>query len=156
MPIFKPQTRIKSYYIMFLAHQGTESFPCSQLDLWAEKCRESTYGLCTSSSSSHKDTGHSFSVPLATDFHSMGFPALSDGKESTCNAGDLSSIPGSGRSPGEGNGNPFRYSWLEISWDGGAWQAIVCGIAKTQTWLSDSHFSLDSHAGFHTTFILSG
>ena len=39
-------------------------------------------------------TGHSFSVPLATDFHLMGFPAVSDGKESTCNAGDLSSIPG--------------------------------------------------------------
>lgn len=58
LPVFKPQTHIKSYYIMFLAHQGIGSFPCSRLDLWAEKCKESGYGLYTSSSSSHKDTGH--------------------------------------------------------------------------------------------------
>ena len=45
----------------------------------------------------------------------------SDGKASACNAGDLSSIPGSGRSPGEGNGNPFQYSCLENSMDGEAW-----------------------------------
>ena len=47
-----------------------------------------------------------------------GFP---DGKASACNAGDLGSIPGSGRSPGEGNGNPFQYSCLENPMDGGAW-----------------------------------
>ena len=41
----------------------------------------------------------------------MGFPAVSDGKESTCNAGDMDLIPGSGRSPGEWNGNPLQYSW---------------------------------------------
>ena len=45
----------------------------------------------------------------------------SDGKASACNAGDLSSIPGSGRSPGEGNGNPLQFSCLENSMDGGAW-----------------------------------
>ena len=43
----------------------------------------------------------------------MGFPGGSDGKESTCNAGDLGLIPGLGRSPGEGNGNPLQYSCLE-------------------------------------------
>ena len=43
----------------------------------------------------------------------MGFPGGSGGKESTCNAGDLGSIPGSGRSPGEGHGNPLQYSCLE-------------------------------------------
>ena len=51
----------------------------------------------------------------------LGFPGGSDGKESACNAGDLGSIPGSGRSPGEGNGNPLQYSCLENPMEGGAW-----------------------------------
>ena len=51
----------------------------------------------------------------------MGFPGGSDGKASACNAGDLGSIPGLGRSPGEGNGNPLQYSCLENSTDGGTW-----------------------------------
>ena len=50
------------------------------------------------------------------------FPGGSDGEESTCNVGDLGSIPGLGRSPGEGNGNPLQYSCLENSMDRGAWQ----------------------------------
>ena len=50
-----------------------------------------------------------------------GFPGGSDGKESACNAGDLDSIPGSGRSSGEGNGNPLQYSCLENPMEGGAW-----------------------------------
>jgi len=49
------------------------------------------------------------------------FPGSSDGKLSTYNMGDLGSIPASGRSPGEGNGNPLQYSCLENSMDGGAW-----------------------------------
>jgi len=57
----------------------------------------------------------------------------SDGKESTCNAGDLGSIPGSGRSPGEGNGSPLQYSCLENSMDRGPWWATVHGIEKSQT-----------------------
>ena len=62
----------------------------------------------------------------------MGFPGGSDGKESTCNAGDPGSIPGLGKSPGEGNGNPLQYC-LENSMDRGAWQAIVHEVAKSQT-----------------------
>ena len=50
----------------------------------------------------------------------MSIPGSSDGKESACNAGDQGSIPGSGRSPGEGNGNPLQYSRLENSMDRGA------------------------------------
>ena len=50
-----------------------------------------------------------------------GFPGVSDGKESAYNAGDLGSIPGLGRSPGEGNGIPLQYSCLENPMDGGAW-----------------------------------
>ena len=59
---------------------------------------------------------------------SEGFPGGSDGKESTCNVGDLGSIPGLGRSPGEGNGYPVLYSGLENSMD-----CIVHGVAKSQT-----------------------
>ena len=64
----------------------------------------------------------------------MGFPCVSDGKESACNVGDLGSIPGLGRSPGEGKGYPFQYSGLENSKD-----CIVRGVAKSQTQLSDFH-----------------
>ena len=56
----------------------------------------------------------------------------SDSKASAYNAGDPGSIPGSGRSPGEGNGNPLQYSCLETPMDGGAWWAIVHGVAKSQ------------------------
>ena len=63
----------------------------------------------------------------------MGFPRDSDGKESACNAGDLGSIPGSGRAPGEGHGNPLQYSCLEDSVDGGAWWATDHGVAKSWT-----------------------
>ena len=61
----------------------------------------------------------------------MGFPGGSAGKESACNAEYLGLIPGLGRSPGEGNGNPLQYSCLENSMDRGAWQATVHGIAKS-------------------------
>ena len=61
----------------------------------------------------------------------MGFPGGSDGKESACNRGDLGLIPGSGRSPGKGNGYPLQYSCLENSMDRGAWWATVHGVAKS-------------------------
>ena len=67
----------------------------------------------------------------------MGFPCVSDGKESTYNAGDLDSIPESGRSHGEGNGYPLQYFYLENPMDTGAWQATVHGVAKSQTRLSN-------------------
>jgi len=65
--------------------------------------------------------------------HQLDFPGGSDGKEYACNAGDLGLIPGSGRSPGEGNGNPLHYSCLENSMERGAWQSILHGVAKSQT-----------------------
>ena len=64
-----------------------------------------------------------------------GFPGGSAGKESARNAGDLGLIPGLGRSPGEGKGNPLQYSCLENSMD-----YIVPGVTKSQTHLSDYHF----------------
>ena len=62
-----------------------------------------------------------------------GFPGGSDAKASASNAGDPGSVPGSGRSPGEGNGNPLRYSCLENSMGGGACWATVHGVAKSRT-----------------------
>ena len=61
----------------------------------------------------------------------LGFPGGPDSKEFVCNAGDWGSIPGSGRSPGEGNGNPLQYSCLENSMDRGGWQATVLGVTKS-------------------------
>ena len=61
----------------------------------------------------------------------------SDGKESACNAGDLGLIPGLGRSPGEGNGNPLQDSCLENPMDRRAGQAIIHGTAKSQARLSN-------------------
>ena len=62
------------------------------------------------------------------------------GKESACNAGHPGLISGSGRSSGEGNGNPLQYSCLENSMDRGAWQFTVYGVARNYTQLSDFHF----------------
>ena len=66
-----------------------------------------------------------------------GFSGSSDGKESSCNVGDLGLILGLGRSPGEGNGNPLQYSCLENPMEGGTWQAIVYGVTKSRTQLSN-------------------
>ena len=68
---------------------------------------------------------------------SLCFPGSSDGNASAYNVGDLGSIPGSGRSPGEGNGNPLQYSCLENPMDQGTCWATVHGVAKSQTRLSD-------------------
>ena len=62
----------------------------------------------------------------------MGFPHSSVSKESACNAGDPGSISGSGRSPGEGNGNPLQYYFLENAMDRGAWWATVHGVARVR------------------------
>ena len=64
-------------------------------------------------------------------------PRWLTGQESACNAGDTGLIPGSGRSPGERKGNPLHYSCLENPMDGGARWAILQGVTKSQTRLSD-------------------
>ena len=76
--------------------------------------------------------GFSFAVCVS----SVGFPGGSAGKESACNVGDQGSIPGLGRSPGEGKGYPLQYSGLENSMD-----CIVHGVTKSQTRLSDFQFT---------------
>ena len=67
----------------------------------------------------------------------MGFPGGSDSKENVCNAEDLGLFPGSGRCPGEGNGNPLQYSCLENPMDRGARQDRVHGVTKSRTRLRD-------------------
>ena len=66
----------------------------------------------------------------------MSYPDGTDGKESTCNAEDPRSIPGWGRSPGEGNGYPLQYSRLGNPMDREAWRAIVHGVANVLTYVS--------------------
>ena len=70
----------------------------------------------------------------------MGFPGGLDGKESACSVVDPSSIPESGKSPGEGNDNPLQYPCLENPVDGGAWQAIVHGGHKESDTTERLHF----------------
>ena len=80
-------------------------------------------------------------------------PGGSDGKESPSNAGDLGSIPGSGRSSREGNGNPLQYSCLENPRERGAWRATVYGVAESDTTELLSLFSL-TYLGWDFFFLL--
>ena len=81
-------------------------------------------------------------------FYRLAFPRSSGSKESACNAGDLGSIPGSGKSPGEGNGNPLQYSCLENPMDRGAWWATVHRVVQSQTQLKQ--------LSLHVTYLLLG
>ena len=75
-------------------------------------------------------------------------PGGTDGKASVYNAGDPGSIPGLGRSPGEENGNPFQYYYLENPMDRGAWQATIHGVTKSLTRLSDFTFTFKIPPGW--------
>ena len=78
-------------------------------------------------------------------YSAYNFPGGSDGKVSVYNVRDLGLIPGLGRFPGEGNGNPLQYSCLENPMGGGAWWATVHGVTKSQTRLSDFTFTFTLH-----------
>ena len=77
-----------------------------------------------------KGRNRSSSVFVFGDYH-QDFPGGSEVKAPPCNVGDLGLIPGSGRSPGEGNGNSIQYSCLENPMDGGAWLATVHRVAES-------------------------
>ena len=110
------------------------------------KIKECSSLLCPISYSIQKD----IDVPALKNHHeylnfilhlsiySVGFPCGSEGKDSACNAGDLSLIPGSGRSSGEANGSPLQYSCLENPMDGEAWRATVHRVTKNLSRVSDS------------------
>ena len=77
-------------------------------------------------------------VTITNYYYSLGLPRWLSGEESACSAGDVGSIPGLGRSSGEGNGNPFQYSCLGNSTDRGAWHITVMGLQKSQTQLKNN------------------
>ena len=87
-----------------------------------------------------------FLYPFVIDIFLLlsGFPGGSDVKASAYNVGDPGSIPGLGRSPGDGNGNPLQYSCLENPVDGGILYAIVHWVAKSWTRLRDLNFLIQS------------
>ena len=82
-------------------------------------------------------------MPLTPTPVFLGFPGGSDSKETSCNAGDLGSIPGSGRSPGERNGSLLQYSGLENSVDRGTWWATVHRVGRKK---SDTTEQLNIHS----------
>ena len=78
----------------------------------------------------------------------ISFPGGSRGKETSCHAGHLGLISGSGRSPGEGKGYPVQYSGLENPMDRGAWRATVHGVSESQTrWVTNTNTIYTSHCG---------
>ena len=85
-----------------------------------------------------------------------GSPGGSDGKSSACNAGGLGSVPGLGRSPGEGNGTPLQYSCLENPMDRGVRQATVHGVPKSQTQLSDFTFTFKGLEKLEYSYLADG
>ena len=85
----------------------------------------------------YREFVHTVAISVKISSLYWGFPGGSDGKESACSAGDLGSISGSGRSPGEGNGNPLQYSCLGNPLYREAWQVTVHGVTKSQTRLSN-------------------
>ena len=116
-----------------VTHQAPLSIEFSTQEYWK--------GLPFPSAEDLPDPGIKPGSPaLQADSLPSGFPGGSDSKASAYNVGDLSSIPGLGRSPGEGNGNPLQYSCLENLMDRGVWQATVHGVTKSQTRLSDFTF----------------
>ena len=84
---------------------------------------------------------------MITFIELLGFCGCSVGKESAYSAGDLGSTPGSGRSPGEGNGNPLQYSCLENPMDRGAWRATVHGVTRNRHDLATKPPSLSFYYG---------
>ena len=81
----------------------------------------------------------------------FGFPGGLDSKESTCNTGDPGSIPGLGRYPGEGNGNPLQYSFLENSMDREAWWATVHGVCSSKSQMTEQLSALGIGELFYRT-----
>ena len=115
--------------LLSLTSQGLGSLGDS-LRQWHSKC--GPWATSSSSSWELNRTANPQDPP-------WGFPGGSDGKETASNEGDPSLIPRLVISLGEGNGNPLQYSCLENPMDKAAWQATVHGVAKSRTWLSDSH-----------------
>ena len=126
--------------------------PSSPLQLLSKPERERYLSYITAHLLFQKAFGEHL-LKLEIGVNAENFPGGSDGKESACNARDLGSIPGLGRSPGVGNSYPLQYSCLENSMDRGDWRATVHGVTKSQTQLSDYHLTWIPW-GLHSQFEL--
>ena len=114
-----------------LVREAAETWNCRNIKrrLWG--LRKQTYGYQRGRAGKNQKSGVHKHTLLYLEW---GFPSSSAGKESACNAGDLGSIPGVGRFPGEGKGYPLQYPGLENSM-----HCIVHGVAKSRTWVSHFH-----------------
>ena len=112
--------------------------------LWSKEVENNVYKTTLTSDITYKFVGLQDHVQVQYNnrlgLTELELPWCSEGKESASNVGDSRSVPGLGRSPGEGNGYPLQYSCLENSTDRRAWQATVHGVAKSWTQLSNQHF----------------
>ena len=131
-----------------------QSFICQWL--WFENRHACVQGFGFQSSDSSASSDKTNAYKSVSPLGSLSFPSITSfsqgswtgflcslvSKASACNTGDLGSIPGSGRSPGEGNGNPLQYSCLENPLDRGAWRATVLGITRVGDDLALSFFLL--------------
>ena len=136
--VAKSRTRLSDFTFTFHFHALEKEITThSSVLTWRIPGTAEPGGL--PSMGSHR-VGHDWSDLAAAALMLRGFPGGLDSKEPTCDAGhirDASSIPGSGRSPGEENSNPLQYSCLENPMDRGAWQATIYGVTKSRTRLSN-------------------
>ena len=135
---------VQSLSRVWLLDCSTPGYPVHYLPEFAQTHVHWWCCYLTISSSAAPFSFYLQSFPASGSFPMSQLPGGSHSKASVFNAGEPGSIPGSGRFPGEGNGNPLQYSWLENSMDGGAWWATVHGVAKSRTWLSDFTFTFFS------------
>ena len=126
----KNTTLSSTAFSKLFTRQPTTSRSCEQVDLFSR--------IVWLQSMGSQRVGHDWATSLSL----FTFTWDLDGKESACSSGDMGLIPRSGRSPGERNGNPLQYSCLENSMGRGAWWAIILGVRKSQTRLSDSLLTL--------------
>ena len=131
-------------FLFFLAYKFLRSEDCSHAVVWFLTKQMVGKGWSTvEMSCSGRDSGkresllhHLWAEKSWEAYFTSGFPGVSDSKESVCNTGDQGLIPGSGRSPREGNGNPLQYSCLGNPRNREAWRAIVQEVAKSRKQLS--------------------
>ena len=128
-------TRLKGLYTNFLELLYEDSSQNVLVPWYPGCCHVGTVlSMAATKTGSQKSLEYTEYVPMGREGSQghLGFPGGSDGNDSACYAGDPGLIPGSGRSPGEGNGNPLQYSCLENPWTV-AWWATIHGVTKSRT-----------------------
>ena len=140
--------RLQSMGLRRVGHDGATSLSLFTFHFYALEKEMATHSSVLAwripGMGSHRVRHDWSDLAVAVAYHLyLGFPGGSEGKESVCNAGDTGSIPGLGWSPGEGNGCPLQYSWLENSMDRGAWWATVPGSQRVgHSWVTNTFTTL--------------